>query len=474
MPPPLTYINIGPHGTFKKSGAVQTTSADIDQFLDYVKLQAVTKLVIHFHGGLISEKSGLAIAQKMAPLYRDAGAVPVTVVWETGLLETFRSNLTKIHQTRVFQKILVWVLKKAAARLGVGVDAKGVGVEMTDDQVLAELKSDALFENMQIGVGARGGGGPVSEAALPAMQGDVAAELELEIDEDFLALVDEPGQNQQIADAMSEPGAAGAKGAVTAVKAAWAVAKIVVRVVRRFIDKRDHGFYPTVIEEILREYYLADLGGWLWTGMKDAGADMWKDNAGLIGDARHAGRYFIEGLAAVQQATNVKVDLVAHSAGAVAICRLLNVAAANLPQLKFRNVLLLAPAVRSDVFHAEVVSFPARFDSLRIFTMSDAFESADRLAGPVYTRSLLYLISGVLEGTDDEPIVGMERYLSGASPYDSADLNSIRTFLTAPNRLVLAKTTSPGVDGLRSESVRHGDFDDDPLTRASLVHIIQQ
>src|SRR3712207_8891098 len=49
-------------------------------------------------------------------------------------------------------------------------------------------------------------------------------------------------------------------------------------------------------------------------------------------------------------------------------------------------------------------------------TMSDELEKADAVAGAVYPRSLLYLVSGVLEAAKtgtvpDAPILGMQRFL---------------------------------------------------------------
>ena len=35
-------------------------------------------LVVHFHGGLVKESVGVEVARKMAPVYRAAGAAPLT------------------------------------------------------------------------------------------------------------------------------------------------------------------------------------------------------------------------------------------------------------------------------------------------------------------------------------------------------------------------------------------------------------
>jgi hypothetical protein len=108
--------------------------------------------------------------------------------------------------------------------------------------------------------------------------------------------------------------------------------------------------------------------------------------------------------------------------------------------------------------------------------MRDDYEVQDCLVRGVYTRSLLYFISGVLEGEADMPLAGMHRYHSGIKPYNTPLLDEVRTFLTENvNHLVLsdsAKIRPESLPGFRSSSLTHGGFDDDPFTRASLKHII--
>lgn len=67
------------------------------------------------------------------------------------------------------------------------------------------------------------------------------------------------------------------------------LAAIAYRVIRRHVRGRDHGFYPTVVEELLRELYLANLGAWVWDQMKEKAAAMWLPNDGLSGDERRVG-----------------------------------------------------------------------------------------------------------------------------------------------------------------------------------------
>jgi len=163
------------------------------------------------------------------------------------------------------------------------------------------------------------------------------------------------------------------------------------------------------------------------------------------------------------------VDLIGHSAGSIAICHLLRTVAAGGPKVKVRNVLLLAPAARADLFYDEIVSKEDRYEALRIFTMSDNYECKDRLAGPLYTRSLLYSLLAFWNVTMMSAVC-MERYLANEDAYDASPLPEIRAYLRehGKDRLVLSlsKALSPdAVEGLRSNSATHGDFDDDTDTR---------
>ena len=109
VPPPsgpldkLTYINIGAKGTL--SGKLHTTSSDIDAILDHLRTKA-DKVVLHFHGGLVSAEAGELTARSFVPLYKSAGAHPVVFIWETGFLETILHNLDDIQNTVLFKKIL--------------------------------------------------------------------------------------------------------------------------------------------------------------------------------------------------------------------------------------------------------------------------------------------------------------------------------------------------------------------------------
>jgi len=121
----LTYIDIGAHGQL--TGKLQTSASDIDKILEHIKQANVQKLVLHFHGGLVSEEAGELTAQRMVPLYQSAGAHPVVFIWETGFLETIEHNFTDIHNTKLFKKILAYAIQQLAKRLNIPTLSRGGG-----------------------------------------------------------------------------------------------------------------------------------------------------------------------------------------------------------------------------------------------------------------------------------------------------------------------------------------------------------
>ena len=58
----LNYINVGPNGTFKKSGNIHTVPSDIDAIFAHLTASHSQKLAVHFHGGLVGEAKGEEVA----------------------------------------------------------------------------------------------------------------------------------------------------------------------------------------------------------------------------------------------------------------------------------------------------------------------------------------------------------------------------------------------------------------------------
>jgi hypothetical protein len=466
----LNFINVGSGGTFKPSGQFRTLPEDVDEVFAALERDASARLTLHFHGGLVPEKKGMEVAERMFGEYSTAKSHPLAFVWETGLLTTLRDNLTSISKSKLFKKLLTFVIKQAAKRVGIEI-GRGGGT-MTEAEIQVELAKDRPFEHLDRAVAARGGAEITSVQKLDDVQPEILEELEADVDNaEFQALLDAERDTLAPDVAAAVTPGPGRGGLLVIAKY---LATITYRVVKRYVQKRNHEFYPTVVEEILREIYLADLGERLWGGMKKKAEQMWLPNDGLVGEAQHAGTYFLDRLAAhLQRFPQLKVDAVAHSAGSVAVIHMLEAMKARHPTLKLRNVIFLAPACRLDLFHERLIPHvPARVAEFRMYTMSDEYERKDSLVRGVYTASLLYLISGILEQEVDTPIAGMHRFLQGSEPFNGNPYDESRAFLKAPGILVLAVTDQGAAAGLQSTATAHGDFDEDVSTLGSLKHLI--
>lgn len=475
-PDPLNFINVGPSGTFTPSGDYTTTAAQIDQLIEHLEANDAARLALHFHGGLIAEEKGAAIAARMAPVFDSPEVHPVTFVWETGLGETLRNNISTITSTKLYGKLVEVTAKMVGDRIGGNLGGRGPGGTLEPEELEDGLREDDPLGRFDDSF--RSNAARIDETLLDSEEElEALFEEELDADEELAVLVADEAERTELFDPdrgaeIDEELAPDGRSVVSMFVVARALARITLRVIGRLRNKRDHGVYPTIFEETVRELYLADAGRWVWSGMKQAAHSMWLPNTDLEGNDRHVGTYFLEGLAELQERRDLQVDLIGHSAGSVAICHLL--AANDLMGMgvAFRNLIFLAPAVRTDLFYNEVVSHQDRFEEFRMFTMDDENEGRDRLMGRAYPRSLLYLISGILETEPDATILGMQRHVSGEEPYQDGELRAVAQFVNAPTRSVWSVTGGDAPRGFRTESRRHGDFDEDPATRDSLRAIV--
>jgi hypothetical protein len=494
------YVNVGKDGTFKPSGNQEydTTAGDIDALFEDLRAQQQKKILLYFHGGLVSANSGMDTAQRIFKYVTNGSThYPIAFVWETGLFETIGQNIETIGQSDFFKKLLPKILKVAAKQLGLDIPsalgAKGIE-NLSDEELQAELSKENPFEDYSVNPGKRSTStvsnftaDSEEENIMIMLVPEIEAELDEQIrsDEELLAAADaeKSPQEAKLMRPGDVAGKAGAKGIFSAVSLVKSAVIITFKVVKRFIQSRDHGFYPTIIEEILREYYVADLGTWVWGRMKYKAQAMWSpDEFSNVDKLKwHSGSYLLKKLVEYQNDNGpLTIDLVGHSAGSIAICELLRAVTDRGIPLKFRNVIFMAPACRAELFHSsflqKVQAQPDLVRSFRCYTMSDAYETKDRLVPGLYTRSLLYFISGVLEeNAFDAYILGLHRHIAAQKPYNTAELVAINAFVSTNSRIVYSVTENGAHDGLRSTSERHGDFDNDQeATLDSMIYMINQ
>ena len=467
-----TWIKVGSHGTFAPSGKIHSAPTDIDRLLG-PELANTKRLLIHFHGGLVSETNGLKVAEAMGKHYGDA-ARSLSVVWETGILETLRDNIAEVANTQVFKKALSWVLAKVMPELGASEGARGAGVGLLDqrdieaflqsEQGVQALDSALIAEADSETAESRARGGTAGEKT----QEQLAVELAFDIG-DLTDLIDRGERGAGPILRETEQDAAG-RGSTTAALAMF-LARVIIAVVRRYRTGTHHDPLPTAVEELLRAAYLAEIGAFAWSAMKDKAKDMWIDDGIAPTEKGHVGGYLLRRLEELQSGrADLTLDLVGHSAGSIAICAMLAAIKEQNRRIKLRNILFLAPAVSLDVFKA-AVSVPRSFVRFRLFTMTDEAEKADRLVGAIYPRSLLFLVSGLFEDKPGAPLAGLARHITARTSSAGAGYDDLRSWLAQDDRLVLSPSADGAAEGLRSRAARHGDFDDDEMTLASLLYL---
>ena len=249
---------------------------------------------------------------------------------------------------------------------------------------------------------------------------------------------------------------------------------VLSQVLARFANKTDHGFYPTVVEEILRAYYLSNIGKDIWEHIK-------QETLNAFTPPHHnlptpAGAAFVQKLREyyhnMGSAPRPQITLVGHSAGSIFICRMLKHLSEALPQdVKF-NIIFLAPACTYELFKETLQHYQNRIASIRMFAMQDSVEQSDILVPALYTRSLLYLVSGIFEDVPDTSLLGMQRFFSTDPPFNMhPEISDVLHYLsTSPHDTVWSQIN--GGKGLSSSAAHHGEFYHEPITLTSLAYML--
>jgi hypothetical protein len=449
-------------------------------------------LVIHFHGGLVGRDTALASAQQLAPLYRGAGAESLFVIWETSVTEILDQNVERIVNEPIFQSLLLRVTEFVKGKLAKAAGARGVSElpKTMGYEIEAELKKgrdgQGMFEDEEFT-------GPSPEQA-PSPDDTLTFEEKDYIEEEINKDAD---IKMQVAEILATPAKADSKGVtggeaqatlmdsevlkslvpeeedeksksiLGTILVGKRVVTIVGAVIWRYANRRDHGLYLTVVEEIMRAFYVRAAGRFLWSEMKDAVANAFahKDSGGTA---------LVEQLKAFWKPSKPCVTLVGHSAGAIYVVRLVK-ELNKVMDPDFRiNVVLIAPACTFDYLADALAGAGNRVANLRIFGMSDPVERNDHLVPAIYPASLLYFVSGVLEDERDQPLAGMQRYYSAES-YGATfkSIADVKAFPHLSGTHSYAWSQIGGFDGANCDMIRHGGWAEAPGTLASVLYLIQ-
>jgi len=493
---------IAEHVIHLESGrlAADTPASSVDRLVGRALAHGENGIVIHFHGGLVSYTKGTRTAEALQGEYLEAGAYPVFFLWESGVVETIVNNLGSISK-EVFFKVSWKRLSNIVMRkLGQSDSQRAGGVlPPVDDADVQDAIDRALDDHDPTAL----------EATAPPIDREIAElsdhearilEAELALDFQLSAEIEKvsrglrtPAEVQADAAARSgtvrvstatlmDPAALdelvdrhdrAERGLLETAMLIRRLVSVAGGVVKRFITGRDHGFHATIVEELLRGLYLANAGGIVWGQMKTDTADAFGGDVAV-----HGGDAFLAALnQQLEPAAPPRIVLVGHSAGAVFVSEFLAHADEVLPPEVVFDVVLQAPAATFAKFSETLTTHRQRIAGFRMFSMDDEREQADQLVPFLYPHSLLYFVSGVVEGDVDMPLLGMQRFYDTADfpAPEHADLRAPRQFLgEADDRTVWSVTADDAPAGHQSQARKHGAFDDeDPATLASVKHIIR-
>ncbi len=477
-------------------------------FAQFASAPPLQGWAVHFHGGLVSHSSAIKNAERLFSEYQSAGAFPFFFVWESGLWETMRNNLQDISQEPFFKQLLSRLSQYILPKLGISADASESleSTRVTFDRVaehIAGLGAPSFESTAQL------------DELVPLAPGLNSAlisekELEREFSGDLTLQKAFDDLNARVAGInrglMSEslneitgnqgilPSAAiraelfDSRTAVSSpeeslsmtwlVRTAVVAARVGRRVITRLVSQRDHGWYTTIVEELLRELYVDTIGStFFWKQMK-------KDTSDAFGGDvnQHGGSAFLDQLKNLTSngPSLPRVTLIGHSAGAIFVSNFLLAAHQVLPGNFQFDVVLLAPAVDCELFSRAIDT--NRIRNIRVFGMSDSLEAKDALLRPVsgdlssvYPRSLLYFVSGLLETAVDLPLVAMQRYYDrNRYPGDVFPaLRKVRGYLQHASDRQVWSLADDGA-GRKCGAIHHGGFHDDPATLESVKHIVNQ
>ncbi len=199
-------------------------------------------------------------------------------------------------------------------------------------------------------------------------------------------------------------------------------------------------------------------GGKLWSEMKQ--------NADALSSTQQSGVVQLFKLFKQREKSlpRVRLHLVGHSAGSIVHCYLGKRAAAQ--GLSIESLSFLAPAAQIDLFDSTLGALVADAKQpirTLIANLTGSAELADPTCGP-YGHSLLYLVSRSLDGGQDVPILGMEKFL-------------VPAVVTQPWGAQVDRLASPGgfvaPAAAATRATTHGGMDDDSVVQAAVIQHIK-
>ena len=457
-------------------------------------------LLIHIHGGLVPKEHAIASADQLSGKEFGQGDVfPIFIVWETSIPETLK-NLPEVLKKPLFERLLLRLTKFLAGKIADAVPgakaAMGGAPEPPEQKVKDELSKRSVNQLPFSELDAAEDVADMDVTDRQRLTQDLTADTSLheswqdEVEAAMAAPAVADGSpirlRQKLVDETASEMTTASKSLVSTAMVVKSGILIAGRVIKRFVQHRDHGFHATIVEEILRELFIDDIGAAVWGFMKQDAADTFEN----VGKPPERGGWFLlkllaEEIIALPAGTAPpKVSVVGHSAGAIYACEMLRYlhtcrkdTAHPLTKsgLTLDKLVFLAPACTCALF-AEILKAhqaKALFNAFRMFTLTDRDESSYYEVRFLYPRSLLYIISGLLEGAGvvDQTLVGLDRDYRTTNPYTDPVVVDVKNFLAGDSNRKILSGQDKG-PGLACDSTRHGEFSRTPKTLQSIVTFI--
>ena len=211
----------------------------------------------------------------------------------------------------------------------------------------------------------------------------------------------------------------------------------------------------------------------LEVAFRKAGLSMWttmKHSAERAFLPRQGGSFLVDQLTSFWRANNAAMEIhaIGHSAGSIFHAYFLNLLCSQTvnPPVQVKTLHFLAPAITIGLFNDTLAPLiGGRIEKMTEYTMHKDFELADAV-GP-YRKSLLYLVSRSFEDSAEMPILGLEESVR-------RDPDMMRFFGLIGTKRRADLLFSVSESGPRNSTIakKHGDFDNDRLTMASVMRRI--
>lgn len=469
------YINVGAKGEYNNSDQNLTKPEDLKDIFDFMDENDTEKLLLYFHGGLVDRKNGIEAAKLMKEKLADRSANRhvVSFVWETGPIETVTQNLNdliNLSNEGFFKEVTNFVIKLVNKRLGFG-DSRGSGEYLTDSYIDIEKNKLNSFENLDHEFNNR------TETYIEIDDEDENfSEYYKRLEAESNMLLENEG-SEEIKNKKESQEELSRWGGILFAKV---IAQITFAVLKRYLNKTHHDFYPTIIEETFRKLYFDEVGSWGWRKIKEKSKMMFQAKSEIEEEYKQpVGIHFLTLLERhvkrkLLEKKRFEIELIGHSAGSVAICNLLHSTESLFSNIRYNNVFFLAPACTVNLFIEKGIKAYNNgiFKSFKMFTMEEDFEKMDHCIPYIYTRSLLYLVSGLFEDEIDTKIMGLHEHIRAEGRYSSfEELVKINRFLNKHQLVLSVDKVNPN-ESMRSTSENHAAFDNDETTLLSILKSI--